>query len=198
MADNEETNGNHHPGTTSPIDEVSELLDVSGVPGSSEEEAGQELAPFEPEKVDSDFQKREQDYQEDYERARTSIHNQQQMIEELARITLESARLSNSPKFVEAFSQLMNRLTDVNEKMIRHQQYTRDALPQSKQGATGGEDGDTYNTQNNLTINMTMDELMSEVGTQYDAEDQREQQNRSGSGRERTPADGEQEDPPTQ
>lgn len=196
MTDKDPTNGNHQGSNQEAVDEVSDLLDVSGIPGAEEEESGQELEPFQPKPVPSNFDARDQDHREDYERARTSIHNQQQMIEELSRITLESARLSNSPKFVEAFSQLMQRLTVVNEKMMQHQQYTKEGTPESKGNKSEG--GDTHNTQNNLTINMTMEELMQEVGTQYDEEERQQQSKRSGRDRTGTTVDGDEEDPSTE
>lgn len=144
---------------------TSDLLDMSGVPGAEEK---QPLEPFELKEVaGGDLDNRDSDMKDDYRSARESIHQQQQMITELAQLTLETARSTNSPKLVDAFSSLMGRLTDVNQKMMDHHKATLAAGAKTSSG-TGEGEKKVSNTQNNFY--MTPTEMMSEIGTQYEAD----------------------------
>lgn len=76
----------------------------------------------------ADLEHRENDLKTDYEIARKNIHYQQQMILNMATIALENAKNSESPRFVDSFTNLMNQMGKTNADLIKLHQELNKAL----------------------------------------------------------------------
>lgn len=101
-------------------DLISSLLDVSSLDETLGEETQEvRLEPFETKEVQSHPEDMSKDVLEDYKSVRGSMHTQQQMLLESAKVALEFARNTESPRAFEVFSQIMNQLTGLNVSMTK-------------------------------------------------------------------------------
>lgn len=99
----------------------------------------------------SDLEQRESDLKKDYETARQNIHFQQQMILDMAKIALENAKNSESPRFVDSFTALMSQMGKTNADLIKIHQELNKAMGKDVSIKKGADKAPT----GNLTVNGT-------------------------------------------
>lgn len=82
---------------------LDKILDVSDLPGID----GEKIVVYEPlqlEEVVSNPNNRKPDLEDDYMVVRRSLHHQNQMLMDAAKIFLETAKNADSPRHMEVFS----------------------------------------------------------------------------------------------
>lgn len=150
---------------------LQELLDISGLPISDDENMPVVYEPTVLVDIESRPLDRSKDLEDDYTKTRKYFDYQQQMLMAMGKIALENAKNSESPKHVDAFVNLMNSMTTVNKEILKvHREM----------GAITNENTNTKNDKNevsNNTMNIenatvfvgTPAELMAREGTQSEA-----------------------------
>lgn len=114
--------------------DINELLDISKIPGF---ESGAEISPYEKlELVDiaSHPSERSIDLDDDYSNVRKSLYYQNQMLLDAAKIFLESAKNSDSPRHMEVFSTLMGQMTITNKELVKLHKDMRDITDEKPSG----------------------------------------------------------------
>lgn len=99
--------------------DVNSLMDITNIPGIDLDETMPVV--YEPtvlEPVSSNPAERSIDLQADYSAVRENLHHQQQMLMAMAKIALENAKNSESPKHVEVFTQLMGTMANTTKSII--------------------------------------------------------------------------------
>lgn len=94
-------------------------FDSLGLPGSFDAE--EERVSYDPlvlTPVESHPEDRSLDLQRDYDEARRAIHYQNQMMMDAAKIYLELAKNSESPRFLQAFNGLMQQMSNNNKDLL--------------------------------------------------------------------------------
>lgn len=90
-----------------------------GLPGSFDaEEDRVSYDPLVLTPVESHPEDRNIDLQRDYNEARQNIHFQNQMMMDAAKIYLELAKNSESPRFLQAFNGLMQQMSNNNKELL--------------------------------------------------------------------------------
>lgn len=147
--------------------DMAQLLSLNDVPGAAQDEDVQEsphpvleLIP-----VQSHPGNRPADIEVDYATVRQNMHFQQQMIFDMAKICLENAKNSESPRFVDTFSNLMGQFSALNEKMLKMHKDMKDISE-----AKPAEDKPTVNIEN-ANVYMSPTELMASHGDAFDAKE---------------------------
>tara|TARA_R110000851_G_scaffold78053_9_gene172210 strand:+ start:1496 stop:1969 length:474 start_codon:yes stop_codon:yes gene_type:complete len=152
---------------------VNTYLDTSEIPGIDDDNGEITLEPFELVEIKSDISKREDDIATDYAKVRANMDYQQQMLMEAAKIALENARNGEHPKQMEVFATLMDKMTNLNTKIISvHKEIADIAKPIAQPDPNSG----ALITAENVFIGSTA-ELMEKVGSQQDQEDREKEIN---------------------
>ena len=107
------------------IDIMDEILDYTDLPGIDGEEVVT-LVPLELKEVESNPDNRIDDLRDDYKLVRQNMHYQQQMLFDVAKAFLETAKNSETAKNIDAFSNLMNQFSASNEKLLKLHKEMRD------------------------------------------------------------------------
>lgn len=142
------------------VDFVKQLTEVGDVPGTEEHEEIR-LEPFEPKEVVSNPHQNATDVVYDYATVRGSMHMQHQMLLEAAKVALEFARNTESPRAMEAFSTIMNQLSTVNTSMTSfHMEMIK--LEEARRKLEGKEE---KLIQSNGTFYGSPSDMMDELGT---------------------------------
>ena len=90
---------------------MASLLDIGDLPGIT----GEEVVVYEPlqlVEVESNPSNRKPDLENDYTVVRRNMHYQSQMLMDAAKIFLETAKNSDSPRHMEVFSTLIGQMTN--------------------------------------------------------------------------------------
>lgn len=129
-------------------DLIAGLLDVSDLDETLGEETQEiKLEPFIPKAVQSHPSDMAQDVVEDYSSVRGTMHLQQQMLIESAKVALEFARNTESPRSFEVFTQIMDKLTQLNTGMTKFHQDMLDLEKKRRDLLKGSkESGDNTTT----------------------------------------------------
>ena len=96
--------------------DITKLLDIGDLPGIT----GEEVLAYEPLQlipVESHPQNRTPDLEDDYTIVRRNMHHQSQMLMDAAKIFLETAENSDSPRHMEVFSTLIGQMTSTNKEI---------------------------------------------------------------------------------
>lgn len=102
--------------------DMNQLLSLDGFPGTFESDIVAH-EPLELVPVESNPENRAFDLVADYEQARRTIHYQNQMLMDAAKIYLELAKNTESPKMLQAFTGLMQQMnTSTREFMNLHKE----------------------------------------------------------------------------
>lgn len=137
--------------------DFNKLLDISSIPGF---EGGTDVSPiYEPlelKKVDSNPEERSSDLNKDYSIVRENMHYQSQMLMDAAKIFLESAKNSDSPRHMEVFAALMGQMTTTNKELLKVHKDMKDIT---------GED----NTKKPMMFMSSPSDRMKRLGSSYDA-----------------------------
>ncbi|ADJ19484.1 terminase small subunit [Acinetobacter phage 133] len=147
--------------------DMAKLLSLNDVPGAAQDDEVQESPhpTLELVTVESHPANRPADIDTDYAIVRQNMHFQQQMIFDMAKICLENAKNSESPRFVDTFSNLMGQYTSINEKMLKMHKDMKDISE-----AKSTEDKPTVNIEN-ANVYMSPTELMASHGDAFDAKE---------------------------
>lgn len=97
-------------------DFVKQLTQLDGE-GISETDELARLEPFTPVAPISNPMRSTDDVRTDYQTVRSSLHIQHQMLLEAAKVALEFARNTESPRAMEGFATIMRQLSEVNTSM---------------------------------------------------------------------------------
>lgn len=108
--------------------DVSKLLDISDLPNIEGEEIPI-YPPLELKTVRSNLENRRPDLDSDYSIARQNLHFQSQMILDAAKVYLETAKNSESPRHMEVFAALMGQFTNVNKEILKLHKEIKDIDP---------------------------------------------------------------------
>lgn len=106
-------------------DIMTEILNYTDLPGT-EGESIVVYQPLELKEVESNPSDRTTDLENDYKLVRQNMHYQQQMILDVAKIFLETAKNSDTPKHMDAFSNLMAQFSSSNEKLLKLHKEMKD------------------------------------------------------------------------
>lgn len=153
-------------------DLIANLLDVSELDETLGEETDEiKLEPFKAKEVKSHPEDMSQDVVDDYSSVRGTMHRQQQMMIEAANVALEFARNTESPRAFEVFSQLMDKLTQLNTGMTK---FHHDILDLEKKrrdmekGSKSVDSGTTIINAENVFYG-TPSDMMEKEGSQSEA-----------------------------
>lgn len=148
------------------MDEILNVTDLPGLDGESVEV----YKPLVLTEVESNPKNRTEDLESDYVDVRQNLHQQQQMMFDAAKILLETAKNADSPRHIQAFTQLMAQMSVTNEKILKVHREMKDIT--SEQIGTSKPTGDAASPVNidkaQIFIGSTAD-LMAEVGDQFEA-----------------------------
>lgn len=151
--------------------DVNSFLDLAGIPGVDIDDTMPVV--YEPtvlEPVNSNPTNRSVDLESDYSFVREQFHYQQQMMMAMAKIALENAKNSESPKHVEVFTQLMGTMANTTKSIIAVHKEMANITNE-----TTATKKDQSNQQGNISIENatvfvgTPSELMAMEGSQSDA-----------------------------
>lgn len=143
--------------------DINELMDVSKIPGF---DSGDEtITPYEPlvlKDIDSNPDNRSKDLDNDYSSVRQNLYYQNQMIMDAAKIFLESAKNSESPRHMEVFAALMGQATTTNRELMKIHKDMRDITDET----TGSE----HSPKEEFRLSSPTDR-MTRFGSSYDVID---------------------------
>lgn len=97
---------------------MAEILNFTDLPGTG----GEELVVYKPlelTEVKSNPTNRAPDLEMDYTITRQNFHYQQQMLLDAAKIFLENAKNSDSPRHMEVFATLMGQMTTTSKELLK-------------------------------------------------------------------------------
>ena len=97
--------------------DMNKLFNLDGLPGTFEGETIT-YEPLQLVEVESHPDDRKQDLMDDYALARQTNHFQNQMMMDAAKIALELAKNSDSPRHLQAFTALMQQINTSNKEML--------------------------------------------------------------------------------
>lgn len=148
------------------------LLDIGDLPGIT----GEEVVAYEPlvlDKVESNPQNRTPDLEDDYTIVRRNMHHQSQMLMDAAKIFLETAKNSDSPRHMEVFSTLIGQMTSTNKELLRLHKEMKDITNESTT-TKGGNPQPGMNIQNATVFVGSPSDMMDEYGDAYEAQEAKE------------------------
>lgn len=148
------------------------LLDISDLPGIT----GEEVVVYEPlelKEVKSNPQDRAPDLEDDYTVVRKNMHFQAQMLMDAAKIFLETAKNSDSPRHMEVFSTLMGQMTTTNKEILKMHKEMKD-ITAEQVGTKSSGPANVNNIENATIFVGSPTELMDDVGDAYEAQEARE------------------------
>lgn len=152
---------------------LQELLNIEGLPGGGE---GGEVVVYEKMElvdVESHPSDRKQDLEDDYSLARKTAHHMNQMLMSMAEIALHNAKNSESPRHVEAFTNLMNQVQSANAGLLKlhkeMKEITEEKTPTGNAAGAEGGEKPNMNFENATVFVGSPTELMQQVGSAYDS-----------------------------
>lgn len=150
--------------------DINQLLDISGLPGMSEENAVVVYEPTVLIEIESNPKNRSSDLESDYAQVRQNLNQQHQMMMAMAKITLETAKNAESPKYIETFTKLMDSMSNVNDKILKvHKEMNAITNEATKTSGDNNKVAPSMNIENATVFVGTPAELMAREGSQSDA-----------------------------
>lgn len=131
---------------------IQDIFSNEGLPGMN----GDSIPVYEPLElieVKNNPNNRAPDLEEDYCTVRKTLHFQNQMLMDAAKIFLESAKNSDSPRHMEVFSTLMNQVTTSNKELLKIHKEMKEITNEST------------NTKNGQAGNMNINNAQVFVGS---------------------------------
>lgn len=147
---------------------LQELLDINGIPGMVEGEESIVYEKLELVPVDSHPTERNKDLEDDYSTARQTAHYMNQMMMDMAKIALENAKNSESPRHVEVFAGLMSQLNASNIAMIKIHKDMREITEEKTPIGTDNKEKPSMNIESATVFVGSPAELMQQVGSVYE------------------------------
>ena len=147
--------------------DMSELLDMSGLPGMDYDTEEIVHPPIVLVDVTSNPVNRQPDLEDDYSRARRMMSYAEQMSLDLAKVVLENAKNSESPRYAEVAVQTINQLmTNAKESLKLHREMKEITAETTSTGT--GTAGITVEGDATVFVGTPAD-LMAQEGTQSEA-----------------------------
>lgn len=147
--------------------DVNALLSVEGIQGIGGELV--ELEKMEITPIESNPSNRQDDLADDYTSARNTLNTATQLLTELAMVAVENARASESARTIEVATGAVTALAAMSKDLLKVHKEMREI---TSEGTSVGS-GTTPAPQQQITAQNvfvgTPAELMSKVGSQYDA-----------------------------
>lgn len=147
--------------------DMNNLLTMGDLPGAMATEVAV-VEPIELKSTDSNPTNRTVDLSEDYCNVRNMLYFQQQMLMEAAKVSLESARVSEAPRTMEVFATLMGQMTTTNKELLRIHKDMKDITSEQTTAGKASATPAQNITAQNVFVGTPAD-LMNQVGSQYDA-----------------------------
>lgn len=145
--------------------DLTKLMDISDLPNIE----GEEVLVYPPlvlEKVESNPNNRQPDLEADYSLARQTLHNQQQMIMDAAKIFLETAKNADSPRHMEVFATLMSQVTNSSKELLKLHKEMKDITNE-----TTATKGGSVNIENANIVMGSPTEMLEQYGDSYEAKE---------------------------
>lgn len=124
---------------------MGDLMNIADLPGVE----GEEIIAHEPlvlVPIQSNSTDRSSDLATDYALVRQNLHFQSQMLMDATKILLELAKNSESPKFMDSFSNMMSQITSMNKEILRTHKEMRTITTEGS-GATKPTPTQTVNVE---------------------------------------------------
>lgn len=153
-----------------PLD-ITKLLDIGDLPGIN----GEDVTPYEPlvlTPVVSNPNDRKPDLEDDYSVVRRNMHHQSEMLMDAAKIFLETAKNSDSPRHMEVFSTLIGQMTSTNKELLRLHKEMKEITNENT--STKGGAPQTMNIESATVFVGSPSDMMDEFGDAYEAQEARE------------------------
>ncbi|ASD52077.1 terminase small subunit [Pseudomonas phage PspYZU05] len=150
---------------------MSALLDIGDLPGIN----GEEVVTYEPlelVEVSSNPNNRKPDLEDDYTVVRKNMHFQSQMLMDAAKIFLETAKNSDSPRHMEVFSNLIGQMTNTNKELLRLHKEMKEITDEKV--APSAPPSGQMNIQNATVFVGSPSDMMDEFGDAYEAQEKQE------------------------
>lgn len=142
---------------------LSDILDISQVPGIATLEEEAALPPMELPTVQSNPDDVEQDLDNDYQIIRQTQINQLMMLTEVSKQMVEIVRNSDTPKTVEIFANLMDTVTRTNSAILDNYQKMKKLKNQESKQMKSVQDVNLNEIQT-----LQPSELLQQEGTRDD------------------------------
>jgi hypothetical protein len=129
---------------------------------------GEELVVYKPlelQEVKSNPTNRAPDLESDYSDVRQNLHFQRQMIFDAAKIFLETAKNSDSPRHMEVFATLMGQMTTTNKEILKLHREMKEIT--SEQVTAGKGDGVNISGNGTQVFLGGPNELMDRYGDAF-------------------------------
>lgn len=148
--------------------DMTKLLDISGLPGVEfNDNIPVVYEPTVLEEVHSNFNDRRLDLEVDYSSSRESYHHQQHMLMEMAKIALENAKNSESPKHVEAFVRLMETMNSTSANLLKVHKEMQAITAETPKTPVAAPQGQMHIENATVFVGSPAD-LMDIEGSQFD------------------------------
>lgn len=145
---------------------MTQLLSVDDIPDLHSDVVV--IEPFIPVQIESNPLDRSEDLADDYAFTRNLMRMQQQMGMVALEAALENARGSDAPRMMEVFAGMMSTMTSVNKEAMNMHKNMKDITSEQTKIGSGSNQPTQQITTQNVFVG-TPAELMSKVGTQYEA-----------------------------
>ncbi|AUM58469.1 terminase small subunit [Proteus phage phiP4-3] len=145
---------------------MTQLLDISDLPGVTGEEI-LVYPPLELKEVVSNPTNRNIDLEEDYKQTRQTLHHQQQMIMDAAKIFLETAKNADSPRHMEVFATLMSQVTNSSKELLKIHKEMKDITNET----TNTKGSQQVNIENANIVMTSPTDLLEEFGDSYETKE---------------------------
>lgn len=150
---------------------VNQLLAVDDIPGLEDEVVAVE--PIELKQIQSNPVERHEDLGDDYGVARNSVNIALQLAQELAISATETARNAESPRSIEVAANAINVLASMAEAQLKLHKSMKDITNEQAKVGSGGNTPQQQQISAQNVFFGTPAELMAQVGTQYDAQQEK-------------------------
>lgn len=147
---------------------MASLLDIGDLPGIT----GEEVVVYEPlqlVEVESNPSNRKPDLENDYTVVRRNMHYQSQMLMDAAKIFLETAKNSDSPRHMEVFSTLIGQMTNTNKELLKLHKDMKDITDEKTH--TSNQPQSQMNIANATVFVGSPSDMMDEIGDAYEAKE---------------------------
>lgn len=147
-------------------DILGEILDYTDLPGVG----GEEIVVYQPlelKEVVSNPTNRAPDLENDYIGVRQNLHFQQQMIFDAAKIFLETAKNSDSPRHMEVFATLMGQMTVTNKEILKLHREMKEITSEQVTAGKGQGDVNINGGNTQIVFSGGPNELMDTYGDAF-------------------------------
>lgn len=150
---------------------VNQLLAVDDIPGLEDKVILVE--PIDLKQIQSNPTERHGDLSVDYGVARNSVNIALQLAQELAISATETARTADAPRSIEVAANAINMLASIAEAQLKLHKSMKDITNEQAKTGSGANTSQPQQISAQNVFFGTPAELMAQVGTQYDAQQEK-------------------------